>query len=609
MADELILPGSGAGTAPPLDVFISYAREDRAAAQVLAAALVDSGISVWWDRQIAGGQDFTDVIAERLAAARVVLVLWSQASVASNFVRDEATRARDVGKLLPVRIQDVRPPLGFGTIHTLDLLDWDGERADPAWAELLANVKRGPAGLPQNLGAPGRQPWQRWRRPLALAALLAALVGAGVFGWNAWREQQALAQFQSGLNAHFAQDRNLQAARNAYLSALRDDPELGRAHYYLAHVYALLILPRDARTQFGLALRFANDLDEGQRDDARVQLAALDLDQEAAPVTRAALPTTSAQPAPSPPPVQPAPAPDKLTLGKGAGTATAPEARVSKDTGTQDASKRMAELSRNVEDLKHLPAATVSPKPAPASAASVAPAHLPRVAPSPEQQRVIEMQVNALFAPLAQTRLSAATALALDPGLMSDTVAAAIERSLTGLREAPPSEAAIAGATNTLQLLLSASPATLKANDDAALRLLDMAQSLGENQRATALQLRTLIGKAQSARAPVVYIQIANDAQDPLAQALAERIRASGYAVPTVEHVGARAPSRSEVRVQGGSVQGWARWLSKIVGDYSGEPAGISTLRGARPANDTFEIWLDKDLCVTAQRQVPRCSP
>jgi hypothetical protein len=184
----------------------------------------------------------------------------------------------------------------------------------------------------------------------------------------------------------------------------------------------------------------------------------------------------------------------------------------------------------------------------------------------------------------------------------------ALERSLSGLQQTPSDEAAIAGATNTLQLLLSASPATLKANRDAALRLLDLAQSLGDNQRSTALGVRTLLDKAQSARAPVVYIQIANEAQRPLAQALAERMRASGYAVPALENVGARAPARSEVRVQGGSVQGWGRWLSKVVSDFAGEPAAMSTLRGVRPANDTFEIWLDKDLCVAAQRQRPLCA-
>ncbi len=566
MSNELTPPGQAAPATPALDVFLSYAREDRRTAQVLATALVESGASVWWDRQLAGGQDFANVIAAQLAAARLVLVLWSSASVVSGFVRDEAAHARDAGKLLPLRIEDVRPPLGFGTIHTLDLMDWNGDQADPAWLELLANVRRSPGGLPQDLPEPSHSGWRRWQRPLAVVALLAALGGAGTVGWHSWREQQALDQFQLGLSVHFAPDRNLQAARNAYLNALEIDPGLGRAHYYLAHVYALLMLPRDARAQFGLALNFASDLDPGQRDDARVQLTTLNTDQDTAPVARSELAPASAAPD-----VAPAAAAAAPETGAGAGVAPA----MAPPTGASPGS---------------------------------APAQLPRVAPSPEQQRVMAQQVAALFAPLAQQRLSAATALALDPGLMSDTVVLALERALSGLQQTPSDEAAIAGATNTLQLLLSASPATLKANREAALRLLDLAQSLGDNQRATALGVRTLLDKAQSARAPVVYIQIANEAQRPLAQALAERMRASGYAVPALENVGARAPARSEVRVQGGSVQGWGRWLSKVVGDFAGEPAALSTLRGVRPANDTFEIWLDKDLCVAAQRQRPLCA-
>ena len=91
--------------------------------------------------------------------------------------------------------------------------------------------------------------------------------------------------------------------------------------------------------------------------------------------------------------------------------------------------------------------------------------------------------------------------------------------------------------------------------------------------------------------------------------ALAQRMRASGYAVPGMQNVGARAPSRSEVRVQGASVQGWGRWLGRLLGEVTGEPARISTLRSTRPAKDTFEIWFDKDLCTSEQRRAPGCGP
>lgn len=562
------------------DIFVSYARPDRAAAQKLAEALAGAGLSVWWDHELAGGDDFADVIAEQLDAARIVIVLWSRTAVVSDFVRDEATRARQAGKLLPVRIEEVQPPLGFGTIHTLDLIGWDGDADDGAFRALLADVRRGtgrgqgPAPLP-----PQPPWWRRWRRPLTAAVVVIAAVGGGYAAWDAWREQQALKQLQVGLEAHFARDRNLQVARNAYLSALRDNPRLGRAHYYLGHVYALLILPGDARTQFALALRFASDLDAAQREDARAQLAALGDVDAVAPVTRAV-------PAPSPGVAAPARPPAAAP----AAASAAPPARPTPSRPTVGAV---------------VGSVTGTGSGAIAGAIAGASTRLPRMAPSPEQQRTIEARAAALFSPDAQTRLEAATALAVDPGLAADAMPLAIDRSLAALRDAPGGVATATGVANTMQLLLAASPATLRAHADDARRLAAAAQALGDNQRAAAQQLARLVDQAASEKPPVAYIQIASDAQRELARQLAMRIRAAGYTVPAAEKVGDRAPARTEVRVQGGSAPGWGRWLAKVVGETTDETVQPSTLRAARPANDTFEIWLDKDLCVT--RRVAAC--
>jgi adenylate cyclase len=105
-------------------LFISYAREDRDAAQGLAHALEEAGFYVWWDRQIPGGTDFTQVITENLAAARLVLVLWSENAVQSAFVRDESARALREGKLLPVRIDEVDPP--WDSVRSIPWTCWTG---------------------------------------------------------------------------------------------------------------------------------------------------------------------------------------------------------------------------------------------------------------------------------------------------------------------------------------------------------------------------------------------------------------------------------------------------------------------------------------------------
>ncbi|HEY2925418.1 FimV/HubP family polar landmark protein [Piscinibacter sp.] len=79
-----------------------------------------------------------------------------------------------------------------------------------------------------------------------------------------------------------------------------------------------------------------------------------------------------------------APAPDKLTLSKGAASAkaSAPEDRLSKEREKKDAATRVAELSKNVEELKKLSGAASAVAKAPAAAAP-APAPAPTAAAKP----------------------------------------------------------------------------------------------------------------------------------------------------------------------------------------------------------------------------------
>jgi TolB-like protein len=130
------------------DVFVSYKTEDRPRVAPLVAALESDGFTVWWDTQIAAGSEWRQDIQEQLDAAGCVIVVWSKRSVGpeGRFVRDEANRAQRRGSYLPVRIDRVEPPLGFGELHAIQLQGWKGARADPRYRALLDAVRAVIAG-------------------------------------------------------------------------------------------------------------------------------------------------------------------------------------------------------------------------------------------------------------------------------------------------------------------------------------------------------------------------------------------------------------------------------------------------------------------------------
>jgi len=107
------------------EVFVSYATEDRARAKALAEALEVRGYSVWWDRKIPLGQSFDSVIEAAIAAARCVIVLWSRASVTSEWVRSEASEGKRRGILVPVFLDPVDAPLAFRLLNGANLSAWD----------------------------------------------------------------------------------------------------------------------------------------------------------------------------------------------------------------------------------------------------------------------------------------------------------------------------------------------------------------------------------------------------------------------------------------------------------------------------------------------------
>jgi adenylate cyclase len=105
------------------DVFVSYSRRDKARVAPLVAAIESKGWSVWWDPEIAPGQEFDRLIDAELAVADVVLVVWTASAVDSRWVRGEAREAAERGTLVPVRFDGAILPIDVRAFHTIDLDD------------------------------------------------------------------------------------------------------------------------------------------------------------------------------------------------------------------------------------------------------------------------------------------------------------------------------------------------------------------------------------------------------------------------------------------------------------------------------------------------------
>ena len=161
-------------------VFLSYAREDLKRAKNVASALEKAGHSVWWDRQLVGGSEYSTAIDAALSDADAVVVLWSKTSVASPWVRDEAAKGRDTGRLVPASLDGSEPPLGFRQFHTIEL---SRGRSAAGLRELEAAV----SGKTDEQARADKTP-EEWRffgfKPAALIAGLALIAVALLAAWR-----------------------------------------------------------------------------------------------------------------------------------------------------------------------------------------------------------------------------------------------------------------------------------------------------------------------------------------------------------------------------------------------------------------------------------------
>jgi adenylate cyclase len=121
------------------DIFISYARSTEGQAKQVAEALRALGYGVWRDDEIPANRAYADVIAERLAKAKAVVVIWSTEAVKSHWVRSEAERARADDKLVQLNLDGARLPMPFDQTQCADLAGWTGDDT-PGWKQVVGAI-------------------------------------------------------------------------------------------------------------------------------------------------------------------------------------------------------------------------------------------------------------------------------------------------------------------------------------------------------------------------------------------------------------------------------------------------------------------------------------
>ena len=529
--------------ADPPAVFISYAREDRRVAGHLAAALQADGLGVWWDREILGGAAFAEVIETELNRADVAIVLWSEDAVRSSFVRDEAARALMDDKLLPVRIAEVAPPLGFGQIHTLDLIGWEGEVDAPLYVELLAHVRRHLKGdaSPRSSPPQERRAASRRRKLMVAGGAGAGVAVLGWFGWSRFTRDTERAQELTAQGIDKFEAKLFDPARFLFNQALQADDQYAPALFYRAQVLIQSGASQEAAEDLRRTLKLKLGLDGAQLRDADRWLADLaGHPAEPAPLTRVAVATTEPSPKPGVVPAPPPPA-----------SPASPPA--------------------SIESLRSLPLAE-------------------------EARAPLEVKVAQMFSANKDARIRATTELIVDAEATSDAVPLALDTALRAEGAGLSGSPRLAGVINVLTLLLSAAPASLSQNAADVRRLLDLAADNGPQTSDLVARVGAALDKADT-KLPIVFMQIASDSERALANAVADRLRDRGYQVPDVEVVGNRAPAQTEIRIHGRSDQGLARWMDRSLEAVVGGPVRVQTLAKAQPKVDTYEIWIARGLC------------
>lgn len=249
------------------DIFVSYASEDRERIMPLVRVLEKTAWSVFWDRTIPAGKTWREVIGGEIQSARCEVVVWTETSVKSRWVQEEAEVGIRRGILIPVLLDRVEPPFGFGSIQAADLVGWDGDDSAAAVVRLLRDISAILGPSPAETGAEERRRSEEAARREAEEARARE------------QERRRAEEETSRRSAEEAERAKAEAAAQRPVEQSQAPPHLWQARYVLPAVAILiifgaiiLVLVKPWRKEDGPAARIAELLDRARRAENESRL-------------------------------------------------------------------------------------------------------------------------------------------------------------------------------------------------------------------------------------------------------------------------------------------------------------------------------------------------
>lgn len=124
------------------DIFLSYSTLDRDRLIPLVNILEQQGWSVFWDhRSISVGEDWHQTIGDAITKCKTVVVAWSEHSIQSKWVKEEAIEGRNRNVLYPILLEEVQQPFGFKMIQSANFSKWNGKTDFPEFIKLEERLR------------------------------------------------------------------------------------------------------------------------------------------------------------------------------------------------------------------------------------------------------------------------------------------------------------------------------------------------------------------------------------------------------------------------------------------------------------------------------------